>query len=384
MGDISSRLEERLIATIELILIDIHSNVKDITELYDLKFGASSLHFILMTTSEEQAAHVLITGAAGQIGYIMAFSVARGELLGQRKVVLHLLEIPSAMKKLEGTVMELIDSAFPLVQEIIWTDKPEVAFKDVDYAFLIASVPLKQGQIRKDMLEANAPIFKAQGEALSKYSKKTVKVLVVGNPCNTNCLVAMQSAKNLKPSNFSCMCRLDQNRSIAELAHMLNVPVTKIHKVVVWGNHAETQVPDASNAVYETEEGLKKVTDKIEVNYLENEFAQKIAHRAWDVLDHHGNTSAESACEAAIDHMKDWIFGTDEITCMGISVPENRPYGINTGIYFSFPCKVDHEGNVHVVENLEVNDWLREKLKITEKDLFEERKTAWKTLGIKD
>ena len=329
-------------------------------------------------------AHVLITGGAGQIGYLLAFRIAEGDLLDNRPVILHLFDLPSMMKKLEGIKMELEDCVFPLLTEVIITSDIKTAFTDVDYAFLVASKPLKQGQVRRDLLIENAEIFKQQGEALSEYSKRTVKALIVGNPVNTNCLVAMTYAKNLGPENFGCLCRLDQNRSEAELAHQLHVPVKAIHKCVVWGNHAESQVPDMFHAVYDTPDGQKKVADSLSYEYLTNEFVEKIAQRAWAVQRARGSTSAASAANASLNHMKDWIFGTKDgdYSSMGIPVPENCPYGIKPGIVFSFPCTVDKSGKIHVVEGLELNDWVKQKINATDADLRNERATAFKTLGL--
>lgn len=333
-----------------------------------------------------QPAHVLITGAAGQIGYTIAFYIAHGEVFGRdRKIVLHLYDLPCMMEKLDGYVMELTDCAFPLLVDVIHTDKIEEAFKDIDYAFFIASVPLKKGGIRADLLKDNAPLYKQLGEALSQYAKPTVKVLVIGNPANTNCLVAMKCAKNLGPDNFSCLCRLDQNRSYAEIARQVHVPVAHVHKTIVWGNHGETQVPDMSQATYDDPVSGKtiSVNEKLSTEYLQGEFVHHISQRAWEVRDHEGHTSVASAAIAAIDQMHDWVFGTPEgeWASMGIPVPDNEPYGIKKGIIFSFPCTIK-DGKCHVVEGLNLNQWVKDKLKITENDLIEERKHAFSVLGL--
>uniref|UniRef100_UPI00067E6504 MALATE DEHYDROGENASE n=1 Tax=synthetic construct TaxID=32630 RepID=UPI00067E6504 len=327
--------------------------------------------------------HVLITGAAGQIGYALAFRIAKGDLFGDRKVVLHLLEIPPAMKALEGVCMELQDCAFPTLAGVVATDDPEEAFKDVDVAFLVGSFPRKPGMERADLLEKNAGIFKVQGKALSEYAKPTVKVLVVGNPANTNCLIAMANAPKLGPENFSAMTRLDHNRAIGEIAAKLGVPVDKVHNVVVWGNHSNTQVPDVSHATVDKEGGTKKVSDALPKEYLEGEFVQKIAQRGGAVIEARGASSAASAANAALCHMRDWLFGTKpgDWVSMGIPVPEGNPYGIKPGVIYSFPCTVDKDGKVHIVEGLEINDWVREKMEATEKELIEERETAFKVLA---
>lgn len=333
----------------------------------------------------QEPAHVLITGAAGQIGYTIAFYIAEGLAFGKRKIILHLFDLPCMKTRLDGYAMELVDCAFPLLTDIICTDKMDVAFKDVDYAFFIASVPLKAGGIRSDLLKDNAPLYKQFGEALSDYAKRTVKVLVIGNPANTNCLIAMKYAKNLGPENFSCLCRLDQNRSYAELARRVHVPVTNVHNPVCWGNHGETQVPDMFHAYYIDPATNKrvKITDVLSESYLTGDFVHHISQRAWEVRSAKGHTSVASAAMASINQMHDWVFGTadGEWASMGIAVPDNEPYGIKKGIIFSFPCTIDKEGRCHVVENLELNKWVKDRLKITENDLIDERNQALSALA---
>ena len=328
--------------------------------------------------------HILITGAAGQIGYALSFRAAKGDLCGDRKVVLHLLEIPFGMKALEGCVMELQDCAFPTLAGVVWTDKVEEAMKDVDIAFLVGSFPRKEGMDRSELLSRNGGIFTVQGKALSDYAKPTVKVIVVGNPANTNCQIAFASAPKLGKKNFCAMTRLDHNRMIGQLAADLKVTPEKVHNVCIWGNHSNTQVPDATHATVDLPEGTVKVTEKLSLEYLQGEFAQKIATRGGAVIKMRGASSAASAANAALTCMKDWVYGTKdgEFVSMAIPVPDNEPYGIKQGVVFSFPCKVSKDGEVSVVEGLELNDWVKEKLAKTEEELQNEKKTAWEVLKL--
>nr|AGM32158.1 malate dehydrogenase [Coptotermes formosanus] len=326
---------------------------------------------------------VLITGAAGQIGYALAFRIANGELSPGKKVILHLLEITPALGSLEGVVMELTDCAFPTLQGVVATDKVEVAFKDIDVAFLVGSMPRKEGMDRADLLKANGNIFKVQGEALSNYAKPTVKVLVVGNPANTNALIALTTSSKLSAANFTAMTRLDHNRSLAEIASQLKVTADKVKNVIIWGNHSNTQVPDVSNAVVELDGKTVKVTEKIDEAYLKGDFVSKISLRGGAIIKARGLSSAGSAANAAIDHVKTWIHGTKpgEFVSMAIPVPANQPYGIKTGVVFSFPVTVTN-GVIKVVEGLPVSEWLQGKLKATEDELQGERSTAFGALGL--
>jgi malate dehydrogenase len=328
--------------------------------------------------------NVVITGAAGQIGYVLAFRIANGDLLRNRKVVLKLLEIPQALGSLNGVVMELTDGAFPSLAGVVATDDANVAFKDADVAFLVGSFPRKDGMDRSDLLAKNGGIFKIQGEALSNHAKKTVKVLVVGNPANTNATIAIHYAKNLTPANFSAMTRLDHNRSIGEIAEQAKVCPGSVHKVIIWGNHSNTQVPDVSHAEVETCTGVKKVVDLFPKEYYEGSFVSKIATRGGAVIKARGASSAASAANAAIGQMADWIWGTKygEWVSMAIYTGDNAPYGIAPGIVFSYPVTVDKSGNIHVVEGLEISPFVQDKLKATEKDLLEEKATAWQVLSL--
>ena len=329
-----------------------------------------------------EPAHVLITGAAGQIGYNLSFRIAKGDLLGDRKVILHLLEITPALTALEGCTMELQDCAFPTLAGIVATDKVEEAFKDVDYAFLVGSFPRKAGMDRSELLGKNGGIFTVQGKALSDYAKPTVKVIVVGNPANTNCQIAYASAPKLKKENWCAMTRLDHNRMLGEIAAKLNTTADKVHGVCVWGNHSITQVPDATRATADLPEGTVKVADELGLEYLQGEFAQKIATRGGEVIKKRGASSAASAANAALTCVKDWIFGTTEIVSMAIPVPDNEPYGVKQGVVYSFPVTVDKNGVVHIVEGLERNQWVQDKMKATEEELQSEKATAWEVLKL--
>ncbi|KAH0787612.1 L-lactate dehydrogenase [Histomonas meleagridis] len=328
--------------------------------------------------SQQEPARILVTGAAGQIGYILSHWIASGELYGERNIILHLFEIPAAQKRLEGLVMELNDCAFPYLSGIVATTDPEEAFTDIDCAFLVASVPLKPGQVRADMLIANAPIFMNIGIWLSKFAKQTCKVLVIGNPDNTNAFVSSFCCENLKKENFTSLSLLDHNRAISEIANKIGVDKNQVRGVIVWGNHGETMVPDITHATVETNGNNIPIVDFVEDKYLKEEFIEKIRHRAWDVLECRGMTSAASPSKSAIQHMKAWLFGTKpgEILSIGVIVPEDRPYGLEPGIVYSLPCTIDKNGKVHIVRDLSIQDWLQEKLKDTEKDLIKERDVA--------
>ena len=332
----------------------------------------------------EEPANVVITGAAGQIGYVLAFRIANGDLYPNRRVRLHLLEITPVLPKLEGVKMELQDCAFPKLVGVECTDDPKVAFKDADVVFLVGSFPRKDGMDRADLLEKNGGIFKVQGEALSEVARKTVKVIVVGNPANTNCQICLHFAKNLGPQNFCAMTRLDHNRMKGELAEKAGVPYNNVHRVTIWGNHSNTQVPDVSHAEIEYADGIKPVTQVFQKDYYEGEFVSKIATRGGAVIKARGASSAASAANAAINCMHDWINGTryGDWVSMAIPVPPSKPYGIEEGVVYSFPCTVDAQGNVHVVEGLQINDFVRQKMDASLKELQEEKKTAWERLKL--
>lgn len=328
---------------------------------------------------------VAITGAAGQIGYAIIYRIAKGDVFGpNQKVILHLLEIPQALNALEGCIMELQDCAFPTLAGVVPTDKPEVAFKDVDAAFLIGAFPRKEGMDRSDLLKINGGIFKTQGEALGQYAKKTVKILVVGNPANTNCLICQHYAgAGLKPCNFSAMTRLDHNRMLGEIAARCKVTTDKVKKCIVWGNHSNTQVNDCTQATVEIDGVEKKVYDVIPAADLEGEFAKKVATRGGAIIKARGASSAASAANAAITQMRDWACGTPEgdWVSMAIPVPEDEPYGIKKGTVYSFPvtCK---DGVVTVVKGLTLTPYVQEHMTASENELIAERDAAYQVLGI--
>lgn len=278
--------------------------------------------------------------------------------------------------------MEKIDCAFPMIDDIIVTDNIEIAFKNISIAFLIGSSPRKDGMNRSDLLKLNGKIFIEQGKALSEFAKKSVKVLVVGNPANTNCMIALNSAKKLGPENFCALTRLDHNRILGEVSQRFGVPTNRIRKVISWGNHSNTQIPDLSNATIDLSSGTHFVLDKMK---LDDDFIQKIVMRGNSIIKARGGrSSAGSAANAAINHMCNWINGTPEndFVSMGIMMQENNPYKISTGIIFSVPCVVSEEGKITIVPGLIISDTLKEKLKLSEKELLEERSIAFKEFNL--
>lgn len=312
---------------------------------------------------------VTITGAAGQISYSIIFRIANGDMLGKdQPVILQLLEIPPAMDALNGVVMELSDCAFPLVADIISTDDPNIAFKDTDYAVLVGARPRGPGMERSDLLKANAEIFSAQGKALNDHASRNVKVLVVGNPANTNALITLKNAPDLNPRNITAMMRLDHNRSLSQLAEKTQSHSTEIEKMVVWGNHSSTQYPDIS---YATVAG-KPIKEKVDDDWNVNTFIPLVQQRGAAIIKTRGASSAASAASAAIDHMRDWTLGSaGKWVSMGVYSAGNS-YGIDGDIIFSFPI-VCENGEWKEISGLEVSDFSRERLTITEKELLDEK-----------
>ena len=310
---------------------------------------------------------ITITGAAGQLGYALVFRIASGAMLGRdRPVALQLLEIPAAMDALRGVAMEIHDCAFPLLREVVATDDPDVAFKDADIALLVGARPRGPGMERGDLLAANAAIFSAQGKALDACAARDVKVLVVGNPANTNCLIAQRNAPNLNPRNFTAMTRLDHNRALAQLAAKTGVPVTEIEGLAIWGNHSSTMYPD----LHHTTVGGRRALDRVDMAWVENDFLPTVQKRGAAIIDARGASSAASAANAAIDHMRDWVRGTVGVVSMG--VPSDGTYDIAEGLIFSYPV-VCADGDWRIVGGLGVNEFSRAKLAITEAELREER-----------
>jgi len=322
---------------------------------------------------------VAVTGAAGQIGYSLLFRISHGDMLGpDQPVILQLLEIPNekAQKALKGVMMELDDCAFPLLAGMHATDDAKTAFRDADYALLVGARPRGPGMERKDLLAENAKIFIEQGRALNETAKRDVLVLVVGNPANTNCWIAMKNAPRLYPLNFTAMMRLDHNRSVSQLAARIDQPVADIRKVSVWGNHSATQYPDVFQA-----EATKKIWPQInDQAWLENTFIPTIQKRGAAIIDARGASSAASAANAAIDHVRDWVQGTPEGDWVSSSLPSDGSYGIEEGIICSFPATSDG-GDWQIVEGLEINDFSQEKIDATVDELKGERDTV-KDLGL--
>lgn len=312
---------------------------------------------------------VAVTGAAGQIAYSLIFRVAHGDMLGpDQPVILQLLEIPPAMGALSGVVMELNDCAYPLVAGIVASDDPNVAFKDVDYAFLVGARPRGPGMERADLLEANAKIFSVQGKALNDHASKDVKVLVVGNPANTNALITLKNAPNLNPKNITAMMRLDHNRSLSQIAEKTDSHTTKVEKVVVWGNHSATQYPDIS---YATVDG-KPVTSVVGNDWYVDTFIPTVQQRGAAIIKARGASSAASAACAAVDHMRDWARGSNgQWVSMGVYAAGN-PYGIDENIMYSFPITCEN-GQWKIVEGLEIGEFSRDMMAKTEAELVGER-----------
>jgi malate dehydrogenase len=313
--------------------------------------------------------HVTITGAAGQISYSLIFRIARGDMLGMdQPVVLQLLEIPPAMPALQGVVMELMDCAFPLLAGVVATDDPNVAFKDCDYALLVGARPRGPGMERADLLKVNADIFSVQGKALDQNANRDVKVLVVGNPANTNALITLKNAPNLNPRNITAMMRLDHNRSLSQLAAKLGGHTTQIEKMVVWGNHSATQYPDIS---YATING-QAIEGKVDNDWYVNTFIPVVQQRGAAIIKARGASSAASAASAAIDHMRDWALGSNgQWVSMGVFSAANT-YGIDKDIIYSFPI-VCENGQWREIEGLEISDFSRQRMQVTQQELLDEK-----------
>ncbi len=312
---------------------------------------------------------VAITGAAGQISYSIIFRIANGDMLGKdQPVILQLLEIPPAMDALNGVVMELCDCAFPLLAGVIPTDDPNVAFQGTDYAVLVGARPRGPGMERSDLLKANAEIFSVQGKALNEHASREVKVLIVGNPANTNALITLKNAPDLNPRNITAMMRLDHNRSLSQLAEKTQSHSTKIEKMVVWGNHSSTQYPDIS---YATVDG-QPIKGKVDDDWNVNTFIPLVQQRGAAIIKARGASSAASAASAAVDHMRDWALGSQgKWVSMGVHSAGNS-YGIDEDIIYSFPI-VCENGEWKEISGLEVSEFSRERLTITEKELLDEK-----------
>ena len=315
---------------------------------------------------------VAITGAAGQIGYQLLFRIAAGDMLGaDQPIILQLLEIPPAMGAVSGVVMELEDCAFPLLHSVIASDDPNVAFKDADYALLVGARPRGPGMERSDLLEANGAIFTVQGKAINDNASKNIKVLVVGNPANTNAMIAMESAPDIDNKQFTAMTRLDHNRAMGQLAAKTGKQTNDVTKMTIWGNHSSTQYPDIANVMIDGKAG----TDLIDRDYYENEFIPTVQKRGAAIIKARGASSAASAASSAIDHMRTWSLGTNDGDWVSMAIPADGSYGVEPGIIFSYPvtCK---DGQYSIVQGLDIDTFSQDRLDATEKELREEREAV--------
>jgi malate dehydrogenase len=313
---------------------------------------------------------VAVTGAAGQIGYAILFRVASGQLLGpDTPIRLSLLEIPDAIKAAEGTAMELDDCAFPLLEGVDISDDANKAFDGVSVALLVGARPRTKGMERSDLLEANGGIFKPQGEALNKHAASDIKVLVVGNPANTNCLIAKSNAPDIPAERFTAMTRLDHNRAIAQLAAKTGAAVRDITNMTVWGNHSPTQYPDIFHAKVKGQNAAETVGDQA---WLENDFIPTVQKRGAAVIEARGSSSAASAANAAIDHVRDWVLGTPADEWVSMAIPSDGSYGVDEGVISSFPVNCS-DGSYQIVQGLEIDDFSRSRIEVTVNELKEER-----------
>ena len=316
---------------------------------------------------------VAVTGAAGQIGYALLFRIASGQMLGEDTPVhLSLLEIPDAVKAAEGTAMELDDCAFPLLAGIDISDDPAQAFDGVQVALLVGARPRSKGMERSDLLEANGGIFKPQGEALNAHADSQVKILVVGNPANTNCLIAQSNAPDIPQERFTAMTRLDHNRALAQLGRKTNTPIKNITQMTVWGNHSATQYPDISHAKVDGRSAPEVVNDQ---EWLENDFIPTVQKRGAAIIDARGASSAASAANAAIDHVHDWVLGTRRDDWVSMAIASDGSYDVPEGIISSFPVTCSG-GRYEIVQGLEISDFSRERINTTVKELGDERKAV--------
>ena len=322
-----------------------------------------------MTTETTVPVRVAITGAAGQIGYQLAFRIASGQLFGpQQQVILQLLEITPAMNALNGVAMELDDCAFNTLDDVIVTDQAEVGFRDIQYALLVGAKPRTADMERKDLLLGNARIFSAQGKALNKVAARDAKILVVGNPANTNALIARENAPDLDPRNFTAMTRLDHNRAKAQLATKTHAHVSEVKRMVIWGNHSATQYPDISHATVRGESATMQVPD----DWYREDFIPTVQNRGTAIFKARGASSAASAASAAIDHVRDWTLGTPGDDWVSMGVASDGSYDIEEGVVYSYPVTCSN-GNYEIVQGLDVNEFSRSKIEVTDHELREER-----------
>ncbi len=315
---------------------------------------------------------VAVTGAAGQIGYSLIFRIASGEMLGaDQPVILQLMEITPALDALRGVVMEINDCAYPLVSDVVVTDDPDVAFNDVGVAMLVGAKPRGKGMERGDLLTENGKIFGPQGKAINRLAKRDVKVLVIGNPANTNALIAASNAPDLDRSQFTAMTRLDHNRAISQLAERTGADVSDIKKVTIWGNHSATQYPDISHATV----GGKPALDQVDQRWIQDEFIPRVQKRGAEIIEARGSSSAASAAYAGLSHIRDWCLGTADGDWLSMGVPSDGSYGIPEGLIYSFPVTIQ-DGKYSIVQGLDIDSFSREKMDATRSELEEEREAV--------
>ena len=317
-------------------------------------------------------AKVTITGAAGQISYSLLFRIASGQMLGpDQPIDLSLLEIPQAMKSLEGVAMELNDCAFPLLQEVVCTDDPAVAFKDADYGLMVGAKPRGPGMERADLLKDNGKIFSTLGKIINDVASANMKICVVGNPANTNAYILMKNAPNLNPRNITALTRLDHNRAIYQLAAKTGKAMSGIRKMTIWGNHSTTQVPDITHTTVDN----AAATDMVDSDWVNNEFMPKVAKRGAEVIAARGSSSAASAANGVVDHMRSWVLGTEEGDWVSMAVYSDGSYGIEAGLIYSYPVTCQN-GDWKIVTGLENSEFINKQIKASEKELQEERDTC--------
>jgi len=320
---------------------------------------------------------VAITGAAGQIGYQLCFRIASGQMLGaDQPVILQLLEITPALDALKGVAMELDDCAFPTLAGVVCSDDPNVAFKDADYALLVGARPRGPGMERKDLLEANAQIFSVQGKALNDHASRDVKILVVGNPANTNALIAQQNAPDLNPGNFTAMTRLDHNRAMAQLAENTGTQTTDVKGVIIWGNHSATQYPDVTHCTIAGKAALEVGN----AGWLRGDFISTVQQRGAAIIKARGLSSAASAASSAIDHIRDWALGTPDGEYTSMGIPSDGSYGVEPGIIYSYPVTCGN-GEYSIVQGLDIDEFSQNLMDATEQELREERAAIEHLLG---
>jgi len=321
---------------------------------------------------------ITVTGAAGQIGYALLFRIASGQLLGpDRPVELRLLEVTPALGAAEGTAMELLDCAFPLLSGIEISDQPDEAFDGANIGFLVGARPRTKGMERGDLLEANGGIFAPQGKAINDNAADDIRVLVVGNPANTNALIAMSNAPDVPAERFTAMTRLDHNRAIAQLASKTSTPVSEIKRMIIWGNHSATQYPDISFATIDGKPATEVIDDHV---WFEDQFIRRVQQRGAEVIEARGSSSAASAANAAIDHMHDWVLGSADGDYVSMGIPSDGSYGVEEGVISSFPV-VCSDGNHEIVQGLEIEDFSRRRIDASVAELVEERE-AVKQMGL--